>query len=65
MIGKSVDAAKAIAGNYLNMVSNKPYDPEVDLEEAAVYAGVRQFPARIKCASISWQAFLRTLEEKK
>ncbi len=65
MIGKSVVAAKTIADNYLKMVSDKPFDPNVDLEEAAVYAGVRQFPARIKCASIAWQAFMRTLEEKK
>ncbi|MFH0993583.1 MAG: SUF system NifU family Fe-S cluster assembly protein [bacterium] len=65
MIGKPLATARAIADNYLKMVANKPYDDAIDLEEAAVYAGVRQFPARIKCASIAWQAFVKSLEEKK
>ncbi len=65
VIGKTMDAARALAGNYLNMVSNKDHDPAVDLEEAAVFAGVRQFPARVKCASIAWQAFVRTIPEQK
>lgn len=64
VIGKTLSGSKAIAENYLAMVSNKPYDPAVDLEEAAVYAGVRQFPARVKCASIAWQAYLKTITDR-
>jgi SUF system NifU family Fe-S assembly protein len=64
LIGKSLETARTVASNYLNMVSGKPVDPTVDLEEAEVYAGVRQFPARVKCASIAWQAFLQTLGQK-
>ena len=63
MIDKPEATARALAENYLKMVSNKEFDATLDLEEAAVYAGVRQFPARVKCASIAWQAFLRTLDE--
>ncbi len=63
VIDKSVEEAKIIADNYLLMVTNKPYDETIDLEEAAVYSGVRQFPARIKCASIAWQAFVETLKK--
>lgn len=62
MIGKKVDEAINIANNYLNMVANKPFDENLDLEEAAVFSGVRQFPARIKCASIAWVAFKDTLK---
>ncbi len=61
--GKSVQEASVVAENYLNMLANKPYDETVDLEEAIVYQGVRQFPARIKCASIAWKAFEGTLKE--
>jgi SUF system NifU family Fe-S assembly protein len=64
VIGKTVENARIITENYLKMVSNKPYDSSIDLEEAQVYAGVNQFPARVKCASIAWQAFLQTLEKK-
>jgi NifU-like protein involved in Fe-S cluster formation len=65
MIGKTETEARTIADNYLRMVSNKEFDAAIDLEEAAVYAGVRQFPARVKCASIAWQAFVRTLDGRK
>ncbi|MGE0003545.1 MAG: Fe-S cluster assembly sulfur transfer protein SufU, partial [Candidatus Izemoplasmatales bacterium] len=53
VIGKTIPEAKAIAENFLNMVSNEAIDPNIDLEEAEVFAGVRMFPARVKCASIS------------
>lgn len=61
--GKSVDEAKILTVNYLNWMGNQPYDETIDMEEAIVYQGVRQFPARIKCASIAWKAFEGTLTE--
>ena len=64
VIGKTLGEAKKVADNYLLMVTGKEPDPSVDLEEAEVYAGVRQFPARVKCASIAWHAFEQTLEKK-
>jgi len=63
VIDKTVSQAKSIAENYLQMVTNKPYDETLDLEEAAVYSGVKQFPARVKCASIAWQAFMETIKK--
>jgi len=62
MIGKNVDEARDLTDRYLRMVSGAPNDMDQDLGGAEVFSGVRQFPARIKCASISWQAFLKTLE---
>ncbi|MFK5883616.1 MAG: SUF system NifU family Fe-S cluster assembly protein [Candidatus Izemoplasma sp.] len=64
LIGKTVEEAKAITEAYLNMLSNKEYDESVDLEEAIAYIGVRLFPARVKCASISWKAFEETIEKE-
>lgn len=63
LIGKSKDEAVTITENYLNMLSNKEFDEEVELEDAVVYSGVRKFPARVKCASIAWKAFEGTTEE--
>ncbi|MCF7925808.1 MAG: SUF system NifU family Fe-S cluster assembly protein [Candidatus Izimaplasma sp.] len=63
LIGKSIDEALNISNNYTKMLSNQPYDDTVDLEEAIVYEGVKQFPARIKCASIAWKAFNGTTKE--
>lgn len=63
VIDKTISEASNIATNYLLMVTNKPYDEAIDLEEAAVYSGVKQFPARVKCASIAWQALIETLKK--
>jgi SUF system NifU family Fe-S assembly protein len=63
VIGKSVEEAIEIKDAYLNMLSNKEYNEEVELEDAIAYSGVRQFPARVKCASIAWKAFEGSLEE--
>lgn len=60
-IGKETSDAKAVADNYLKMIRNEAFDESIDLEEAEVFSGVKVFPARIKCASIAWQAFLKTV----
>lgn len=64
VIGKTVKDALEITHTYLNMLTNKEYDETVDLEEAVVYSGVKQFPARVKCASIAWKALEGTLESE-
>jgi SUF system NifU family Fe-S assembly protein len=64
MIGKPVEEALSLAENFLNMVSNKEFNHDMDLEEAEVFSGVKQFPARIKCASIAWVAFKDSLESE-
>jgi SUF system NifU family Fe-S assembly protein len=64
MIGKPLKEALDLAENFLNMVSNKAFDESLDLEEAEVFNGVKQFPARIKCASIAWVAFKDTLKKE-
>jgi SUF system NifU family Fe-S assembly protein len=64
MVGKSVEEGLKLADNFLNMVANKEFDDSLDLEEAEVFAGVKQFPARIKCASIAWVAFKDTLDKE-
>ena len=63
VIGKSVEEAIKIKDTYLNMLSNKEYDEGIELEDAIAYQGVRQFPARVKCASIAWKALEGTIEE--
>lgn len=62
IVGKTVEEAKHLIDSYLNMVTNKAYDESIDLEEAAVFEGVKKFPARIKCASIAWVALKDILE---
>lgn len=58
--GKSVDEAREIIELYFKMLRGEEVDDE-RLEEALVYEGVSKFPARIKCATISWKALERLL----
>jgi SUF system NifU family Fe-S assembly protein len=56
LTGKDVEEAKTIIANYCNMIKGEEIDDEDALEEALVYQGVAQFPARMKCATIAWKA---------
>jgi len=64
VIGKTKEEALKLSETFLNMVSNHDYDQEIDLEEAEVFSGIKQFPARVKCASIAWVAFKDTLSQE-
>jgi SUF system NifU family Fe-S assembly protein len=60
--GKTVERAEYIAENYLLMLMDKDYDQSIDFEDAVAFQGVKQFPARIKCATIAFKAFQNTLK---
>lgn len=60
---KKIDANKMIE-NFLHMVMNEGFDESMDMGEAIVYQGVRQFPARVKCASLAWKACGKILNEE-
>lgn len=64
LTGKDVDEAKRIITSYYQMIKGEEVVDEDALEEALVYKGVSQFPARIKCATISWSAMEEILGDK-
>lgn len=56
--GKTPDQAEPIQAAFLELMKSKGQlepDEEV-LEDAIAFAGVSKYPARIKCALISWMA---------
>ena len=69
VIGKSVDDAVAISQEFLELMQSKgAAQPDEDLlEDAVAFTGVSKYPARIKCALLSWMAWkdatARALEE--
>ena len=63
LTGKDVALAKKIITSYYQMIKGEEIENEDLLEEALVYKGVSQFPARIKCATISWSAMEDLLGE--
>jgi nitrogen fixation NifU-like protein len=52
--GKTLADAEAMFDRFHAMVTTPPEQPVEDLGKLSVLAGVRQFPARIKCASLAW-----------
>ena len=59
VIGKQVDEAMQIHGEFLALMQGKgSVEPDEDvLEDGIAFAGVAKFPARVKCALLSWMAW--------
>jgi nitrogen fixation NifU-like protein len=52
--GKTVAEARALFEQFHDMITSNPDSPAPDLGKLSVFAGVREFPTRIKCASLAW-----------
>lgn len=59
--GKSVDETKALFDTFIAMVKGELEDTS-DLGKLAVFEGVRDFPTRTKCATLSWHAMKNALD---
>jgi nitrogen fixation NifU-like protein len=59
VIGKPVGEAMRIGDAFLELMQSKgQLEPDEDvLEDAAAFAGVSKYPARIKCALLGWMAW--------
>lgn len=64
LTGKDIKEAKKIIDDYCKMIKGEEIEDEDVLEEALVYQGVAQFPARMKCATIAWKAVEEILGEE-
>ena len=59
VIGKPVTEAMAVLDDFTELMQGKgKVVPDEDrLEDGIAFAGVAQFPARVKCALLSWMAW--------
>lgn len=59
IVGKTVSEADSILDAFHAMMQSKGRtEPDEDvLEDGIAFAGVAQFPARVKCALLSWMAW--------
>lgn len=61
--GRRVSEIRAILDEFLGMLVNGEMDPDPDgLGKLAVFGGVRDFPTRVKCATLPWRALEVILE---
>ena len=62
LIGKTKEEALEIIENYMNMIYEKDYDPEL-LEEAIAFKNTYKQANRIKCATLGWNGIKSLIEE--
>ena len=62
--GKSVAELETLFDRFHDLVTSDPLrEPEAgDLGKLAVFAGVREFPMRVKCATLAWHTMNAAIE---
>jgi len=63
--GKTVEEVESLFTGFHDMATGK-IEPDEDpaLKRLKVFAGVRDLPARVKCATLSWHTLHAALEQK-
>jgi len=64
--GKTKKEAEEIFSKFHDLVTGKLTDDSAieELGKLAVFAGVRDFPARVKCASLAWHTLISALKDE-
>jgi len=62
--GRTVAEAEALFGRFHSLVtSDSTREADIDgIGKLAVFAGVREFPVRVKCATLAWHTLRNALE---
>ena len=62
--GKTPAEAAAIFKKFQNLVTSDPHQEisAPELGKLEVFTGVREFPVRVKCATLAWHTLLAALE---
>ena len=63
--GKTVAEAEALFEGFHGLVTGTavPEDPKKTLGKLAIFAGVAEFPVRVKCATLAWHTLKDALKE--
>jgi nitrogen fixation NifU-like protein len=64
--GKTIIEAEKIFKKFHDLITGKLNESEniEDLGKLAVLAGVKEFPVRVKCASLAWHTMISALKNK-
>ena len=61
--GKSIEDARKLSETFLEFILNE--GPKESLGKLKIFEGVKQFPVRVKCATLSWRALEQALLKTK
>jgi nitrogen fixation NifU-like protein len=62
--GRTVDEARALFEKFHRLITSDPSAPAEDLGKLSALTGVREFPTRIKCASLAWHAMKAAVSDQ-
>ena len=63
--GKTVKEAEQLFGGFHDLLTGDPSvaaEASAELGKLAVFEGVREFPVRVKCATLSWHTLKAALD---
>ncbi len=60
--GRTLDEARALSGTFKAMMRGEPTS-EDELGDLMALQGVRKFPVRVRCATLSWVALEQGMDE--
>lgn len=63
IMNQPVDKALEMAAEFSNMMLGEDYHISEDMGDIEALQGVSQFPARIKCATLTWKALEKGFKE--
>ena len=62
--GKTLEEARSIFDQFHELVTTDDVEPAEELGKLGVLAGVRDYPTRVKCATLVWHTLQSALDEK-
>jgi nitrogen fixation NifU-like protein len=60
--GKTADEARTLFERFHRLVTDDAAIDIGDLDKLTVFAGVREFPVRVKCATLAWHTMTAALD---
>jgi nitrogen fixation NifU-like protein len=62
--GKSVDQVQALFEGFHELLTGVAEEAGVALGKLQVFEGVREYPVRVKCATLAWHTLVSAIESK-
>jgi nitrogen fixation NifU-like protein len=64
--GKSTAEAEQLFKRFQNLITSEPgSEPDLkDMGKLAIFCGVREFPLRVKCASLAWHTVMSAIKDE-
>ena len=67
LIGKPKDIAESVIERFFELLTGDPSDTDINplgFGKLAAFGGVREFPVRVKCATLPWHTLQAAMEGK-